>query len=297
MISDDEHDTEPERVRALWTGLGLPGLVDVHTHFMPPNVLRKVQAFFDGLGEGVWPIRYRIPEDGRVALLRAFGVRRFTGLLYPHKPAMAEWLNGWAAEFAARTPDCLHSATFYPEPTAGGYVAAALDSGARVFKAHLQVGGYDPADPLLSPVWGALEDSGTPVVVHCGSGPREGAHTGPEPFAKVLSTHPRLYAVIAHAGLPEYRDFLDLAERYENVHLDTTMVFTDFTEQTAPFPSTELPRLRALGTRVLLGTDFPNIPYRYLDQLTALTRLGLGDDWLRGVLHDNGARLFGVDAA
>ncbi|WP_394339806.1 amidohydrolase family protein [Murinocardiopsis flavida] len=287
--------SESELIRALWTGLGLPGLVDVHTHFMPANVLRKVQAFFDGLGDGVWPIRYRETEDERVAMLRAFGVRRFTSLLYPHKPAMAEWLNGWAADFAARTPDCLHSATFYPEPDAARYVTDALDSGARVFKAHLQVGGYDPADPLLAPVWGALEDSATPVVVHCGSGPRPGAFTGPEPFTKVLSAHPRLYAVIAHAGLPEYGPFLDLAERFANVHLDTTMVFTPFTERMAPFPAAELPRLGGLGDRVLLGTDFPNIPHRYYDQLTALTALGLGDDWLRAVLYDNGARLFGAD--
>ncbi|GGV66204.1 hypothetical protein GCM10010261_57890 [Streptomyces pilosus] len=29
-------------VRRFWEGLGLPGLVDVHTHFMPERVLRKV---------------------------------------------------------------------------------------------------------------------------------------------------------------------------------------------------------------------------------------------------------------
>jgi uncharacterized protein len=30
--------------------LALPGLVDVHTHFMPPSVLSKVQAYFDAAG-------------------------------------------------------------------------------------------------------------------------------------------------------------------------------------------------------------------------------------------------------
>ncbi len=72
--------------------LGLPGLVDVHTHFMPPNVLAKVWAFFEdgraATGQA-WPIVYRQPEEDRLALLRAFGVRRFSALLYPHKPGMA----------------------------------------------------------------------------------------------------------------------------------------------------------------------------------------------------------------
>ena len=49
-------------------------------------------------------VTYRVSEDERVALLDAFGVRAFPSLLYPHKPGMAEWLNGWAREFAARTP-------------------------------------------------------------------------------------------------------------------------------------------------------------------------------------------------
>lgn len=45
---------------------------------------------------------------------------------------------------------------------------------------------------------------------------------------------------------------------------------------------------------MLFGSDFPNIPYPYLHQLHALERLDLGEDWLRAVFHDNGARLFGL---
>ncbi|MFF4754776.1 amidohydrolase family protein [Streptomyces sp. NPDC002514] len=285
-------------VRRFWTRLGVPGLVDVHTHFMPERVLHKVWAYFDGLGPltgGLeWPIAYRTGEGERAALLREFGVRAFTAMLYPHKPGMARWLNGWAADFAGRTPDCLHTATLFPEENATGYVRQALDDGARVFKAHVQVGAYDPADDLLDPVWGLLAEAGAPVVIHCGSGPAPGKHTGPGPIGRVLARHPRLRLVVAHLGMPEYEDFLALAERFTEVRLDTTMAFTDFIEDHAPFPRRALPRLADLGDRVLLGSDFPNIPYPYVHQLHALERLGLGDAWLRAVCHDNGARLFGL---
>ncbi|MDA8369073.1 MAG: amidohydrolase family protein [Nocardiopsaceae bacterium] len=293
--AQDVRDVEP--VTAFWRGLGLPGLIDVHTHFMPKRVLDKVWAFFDGVGAWSgqpWPITYRMAEDQRVRRLRAFGVRAFSSLVYPHKPDMAAWLNGWAADFARRTPDCLHSATFYPEPEAPRYVTAAIEAGARVFKAHIQVGDYDPADPLLDGVWGALADSGIPVVIHCGSGPQPGTHTGPGPISGLLARHPRLRLIVAHMGLPEYAEFLDLAERYPSVCLDTTMVFTGFTEHGAPFPREELPRLRAMGDRVLFGSDFPNIPYPYTEALAALARLDLGADWLRAVCHDNAARIFGI---
>jgi hypothetical protein len=207
---------------------------------------------------------------------------------------MAAWLNSWAAGFAARTPDALHSATFFPEQGAGAYVAEAIGAGARLFKAHVQVGGYDPRDELLDPVWGLLADARVPVVVHCGSGPRPGPYTGPGPISGVLARHPRLTMIVAHLGSPEYGDFLDLAERYPRVHLDTTMAFTDFMERLAPFPAALRPRLAAAADRILLGTDFPNIPYGYPHQLQALARLGLGTDWLRAVCHDNAVALLGL---
>jgi hypothetical protein len=281
-------------VREFWQRLGLPGLVDVHTHFMPEQVLRKVWAYFDAVGPMTgmeWPITYRHEEEERVALLREFGVRAFTSMLYPHKPGMAAWLNGWAADFAARTPDCAHTATLFPEDGVDRYVREAVEGGARIFKSHLQVGAYDPGDPLLDPVWGLLAEARVPVVMHCGSGPAPGKHTGPEPVGRVLARHPRLRLVVAHMGMPEYGDFLALAERYPEVRLDTTMAFTDFSEAFAPFPEGERGRLADLGERIVLGTDFPNIPYPYAHQLRALEGLGLGDDWLRAVCHDNGARL------
>ncbi|MEU6809620.1 amidohydrolase family protein [Streptomyces sp. NPDC046831] len=299
-MGEDVTGAEPAEVRRFWRRLGVPGLVDVHTHFMPERVLRKVWDYFDGLGPltgGIeWPIAYREEEARRVALLREFGVRAFTAMLYPHKPGMARWLNGWAADFARRTPDCLHTSTLFPEEGVESYVREAVEAGARVFKAHVQVGAYDPADAVLDPAWGLLADAGIPVVIHCGSGPAPGRHTGPGPVGRVLARHPRLRLVVAHLGMPEYEDFLGLAERYDEVRLDTTMAFTDFSERLAPFPRRALPRLAGLGDRVLLGSDFPNIPYRYAHQLDALRDLGLGDDWLRAVCHDNAARLFALPA-
>lgn len=274
----------------------LPGIVDVHTHFMPKNVMDKVWSYFDSVGPltGIaWPIAYRLEEDRRLDLLRRFEVRTFTSMVYPHKPQMAAWLNSWAADFASRTPQCLHTATFYPEPGAGRYVEAALDAGARIFKSHIQVGQYDPGNPLLDAVWGAIADSETPVVIHCGSGPTPGPYTGPDPIAAVLQRFPRLPLIIAHMGMPEYHDFMVLADRYPNVRLDTTMTFTEFSEASWPFPPEDRHRLRDLQHKVLFGSDFPNIPYSYAESLDALARLDLGSDWVRDVCWNNGSALFG----
>lgn len=289
---------ETESVRRIWRSLGLPGIIDVHTHFMPKPVMDKVWRYFDEAGPLVgrhWPIAYRTDEEQRLRTLRGFGVRAFTSLVYPHKSQMAAWLNQWAAAFAAATPDCLHTATFYPEPGVEDYVRQAIGSGARVFKAHIQVGRYDPTDPLLDGAWGVIEDAAVPVVIHCGSGPVPGDYTGAEPVAALLSRHPRLRLVVAHLGMPEYTDFLDLADRFDEMRLDTTMAFAPFVEETMPFPPSEYGRLRDLADRILFGSDFPNIPYSFLDAMRVLTRLpGIDDGWLRKVFYSNAAQLFDV---
>lgn len=285
-----------EQVPAWASKLGLPGLYDVHVHFLPPNIMAKVWAQFDSAGPLIgrpWPITYRGSDDERVAQLRSLGVRRFSALPYAHRPGVAGFFNDWARDFARSVPECLHSATFFPEPEAAEYVADGIDEGVEVFKVHVQVGNFDVRDPHLDKVWGLLADAGTPVVIHAGSGPVPNENTGPDPVLEVLERHPRLTAVIAHMGAPEYTEFLEMAERFERVYLDTTMAFTDFFEEMASFPDDLRPRLRDLSDKVLLGSDFPNIPYPYAHQIESLERLDMGEEWLRKVCWENAQRIIG----
>jgi predicted TIM-barrel fold metal-dependent hydrolase len=297
-MPEEDPRQDAAAVRAWWEGRGLPGLIDIHVHFMAPPVQRAVWDVFGRaehhpkLGRP-WPIRYRLPDAERVALLRDFGVRRFSALSYAHKPGVATFLNDWSRRFAEEVPEALWSGTFYPEESAPSYVAELVEAGIEVFKVHVQVGEFHLDDPLLDPVWGLLAEAGTPVVVHCGSGPVGNEFTGPAPLGRVLARHPRLAVVVAHLGAPEYAEFLDLAARHPRVRLDTTMVFTDFFEGIDAFPRELLGRLVDLQDRILLGSDFPSIPYPYVHQLEALERLGLGSDWLRAVCWDNAVRLLG----
>lgn len=279
--------------------LGIPGLADIHVHFLPQQVMDKVWAYFDQAEQHYgrpWPIHYREDEDSRLARLRGFGLVAIPALSYAHKPGMAIWLNTWSRDFARRVPGAVRCATFYPEAGAADYVREAIEEGARLFKLHVQVGDFAPDDPLLDEVWSVLEGSRTPVVVHAGSAPIRGQFTGPELVRRVLDRHPHLVLVIAHMGMPEFDAFADLVVDYPGVHLDTTMVGTDFTNEFAPMPLDYIGRLPGLQDRVILGTDFPNIPYPYAHQLESLARLGLGDDWMRAVLWKNGVRLLGLSS-
>lgn len=289
-------------VPRLLADLGVLGIVDVHVHFLPENVLSKVWGFFDQAQEHYgmpWPVYYRLPEPNRVAILKDLGVMGFAPLVYPHRAGMAQWLTGWVTAFADATPGAVRTATLFPEPDVVDYLGAAVEAGARIAKVHVQVGDFDPRDPLLVPAWGLLAEAGVPVVVHCGNGPRRGVHTGLDVFEEVLAAHPRLRAVLAHAGLPDFTDVLDLLARHPHCLLDTTMVGTPFTEAFAPLPPDWARRLADVADRVVFGSDFPNIPYAYAEQVRAVASWAAADDrlgapFLRSVLHDAPARVLGL---
>lgn len=280
---------------ALCRDLGIPGIFDVHTHFLPEPVMRKVWDYFDAAQDNygiAWPIEYRWADDDRLRHLRAMGVRHFTSLVYAHKPDMAAWLSRWSLDFAAAVPECVPTATFYPEAGAAEYVAQSLAAGARIFKVHLQVGDFDPRDPRLDPVWGMLADAGVPALIHCGSAPLPGRYTGVVPIADVLRRFPRLPVIIAHLGAGEFGEFLDIVDRRPLTWLDTTMGLTDFMQAMRPYPPERLPQLRSLSSqgKVLFGSDFPNIPYPYAHQVQVLADHGLD---LPQVLWEGPRAVFG----
>src|SRR5690625_1184925 len=287
--------TSDAEVPGYLQALGLPGITDLHVHFMPDRVQQKVWGFFDRLpemGEPAWPIAYRYTDEERVRILRDIGVTAFSTLNYAHRPGMAQILNDYSRDFAARYEDAIHSATFYPEPGVTEQVSQVLNEGAKIFKVHVQVGAFSPLDPQLDEAWKLIEDAGAPVVIHCGSGPHGGEFTGPEPIFELVDRHPNLVLVIAHMGMPEYIEFAELARRAAHVYLDTTMVGTGYIHQEfGDLPDGYLDTVAALADKVVLGTDFPTIPYSYSHQIEVLHNWGLGEEWMQNVLWHNPQRL------
>ncbi|HZD67050.1 MAG TPA: amidohydrolase family protein [Acidimicrobiales bacterium] len=284
-----------EEVAGYIARLGLPGIVDVHVHFMPDAIQQAVWRHFDNL-EPSWPVHYRQPQGDRLATLADLGVRHCTALAYAHRPGVAGWLNRHTLALAADHPLIVPTFTFYPEPGVLGEVDRALAAGAACAKVHLQVGRFDANDQRLDGVWSRLEAAGTPIVMHAGAvadGSGGDQWCGPEPVARLLHRFPDLRLVVAHLGAPRYDDFLDLAERHPGVHLDTAMALARWPRLGEP-PADLRDRLGRLQGRVVWGSDFPTVPFPYAVQVEALATLGLGDDWLRSVLWEAPARLLGV---
>jgi predicted TIM-barrel fold metal-dependent hydrolase len=276
----------------------IPGIVDAHVHFLPDNLQEAVWRWFDRLTPA-WPVIYRSAAEDRLATLARLGVLHHTALAYPHRPGMLRYLNDHTLRLAEEVPAVISTFTIFPEPGVGAETARCLTAGGRVVKVHLQVGGFDAADPMLDDAWAQLQEGGTPIILHAaavadGSGNEQWC--GPAPVRRLLRKFPGLRLVIAHLGAPNSDDFVALAEQHPGIWLDTAMVFTE-PPYLGPAPLHLAGRLAALGDRLVFGSDFPTIPHALAAQISGLARLGLGDDWLRGVLWHNGVRLFGLAPA
>lgn len=275
--------------------LGIPGIVDVHVHFLPDSVQDAVWRWFDRLTPP-WPVNYRTSAAERLDILARAGVRHHTALAYAHRPGMLRFLNDHTLALAGEVPAVIPTFTIYPEPGVGAETARCLAAGGKCVKVHLQVGGFDAVDPLLGEAWQQLAESGTPVIMHAGAvadGSGNAQWCGPDPVRRLLDTFPGLRLVIAHMGTPDQDAFVEMAEANANLWLDTAMVFTD-PPYLGPTPLQLLDRIRALGDRIVFGSDFPTIPHQFAAQVSGLAALDLGDEWLRNVLWYNGLRLFGL---
>ena len=277
---DEEH---PPHIKLL-KDLEIPAVADIHCHFFPEHILKLIWRFFD---TSYWPIAYRLNEAERLQALERNEVRYFTTLNYAHKPGMAASLNSWVSENLKRWPGSVPFGTFFPEPGAFDYVKTAIeDYSFKGFKLHCQVSDIDLNDARLAATFDLLQENDQVLVVHCGTAPTPGRFTGAQFFERFIKRYPRLRVIVAHMGAFEIDEFLSFFNDYENMMLDTTMVFVDFkiTNQNLDHVFEVIDKN---SERILFGSDFPNIPYNLSHPVTHLIEAPLGKIAKQNILYRN----------
>ena len=110
----------------------------------------------------------------------------------------------------------------------------AVEAGARASSRTSRSAPTTANDPPLEPVWGLLaggrDSRGDPLRVW----PRSVCTPGPEPWVGCCPAIRGCGSCWRTWGCRSTRSFLALAETYPEVRLDTTMAFTDFTEDFTP---------------------------------------------------------------
>lgn len=293
MRDPDQFPAADHEIPGFLSDLGLDGIVDLHVHAMPDRLQHAVWSFFDRLDDPPWPVTYRDDAETRLQTLGELGVVAHTALAYPHKPGMVDWLNDYTLGLAARHDRVIPTFTVYPEPSVDTATEAAIGRGGAVVKVHTQVGRFHPTDPRLDEVWRQIVAARVPVMLHATAvyGVEGGDEfCGVDAIRDLLERHPGLTLVIAHIGMPQFDEAIQLAETSDDVHLDLSMTLHDG-PVSAPVPDPAVERLHELASRLTFGSDYPTIPHDYATQVRALAKLQLDDGALRDVLADNARAL------
>ena len=287
-IPEIEGEVEGERVPA---GIDV---VDAHVHLFPAGVFEAIWRWFDA---HAWNIRYRLHTEQVVEFLLQKGIKRFCALHYAHKEGMARSLNRYVAEVARAHREIIPLGTVMPgEPDARAIVREALGPlGLRGIKLHCHVQSIAADDPRLDDVYEVCADVGRPVVIHAGRQPAFAAYKvdvrticNVDRVERVLQRHPKLKLVVPHLGVDEYEGYESLLDRYENLWLDTTGVIGSAMGLLQP-PASLFP---GKATRLLYGTDFPNIPYVWDRELKGALAAGMSPEVQRAFFAGNALRLF-----
>jgi predicted TIM-barrel fold metal-dependent hydrolase len=262
-------------------------VIDVHTHLMPERLFRAVRAYFRA---HLWQPHYDAPTEELVKTLLEAGASRFVFMPYAHRGEMARSLNHWVANVQATfAPQAIGFGTFHPDDDV--LLAELADEafgrlGLRGAKLHPQVGHFGVDDPRLDPLYARAIEHGALLLIHAGRRPEPSEYVGARAFGRLMRRFPRLQVIVAHAGADEFESFFDLCGIYEGVFLDTAMVFNRFLGGPPP-----IQRVLEFQDRVIFGSDFPNIPYRWETAVEAILELRLGRALEEKLLCTNAARV------
>jgi predicted TIM-barrel fold metal-dependent hydrolase len=254
---------------------------------MPDRLFKAVRAHFRA---HLWHPRYDAPTNELVASLLEAGASRFVFMPYAHRGEMSRSLNHWVANVQTTfAPHGIGFGTFHPDDD--GLIPELADEafvrlGLRGAKLHPQVGRFGLDDPRLDPLYERAIDHGALLLIHAGRLPEPTEHVGARVFARLMRRFPELRVIVAHAGADEFDAFFDLCGLYEGVYLDTAMVFNKFLAGPPP-----IQRVLEFQDRVIFGSDFPNIPYRWESAIEAILDLRLGRALEEKLLCTNAARL------
>jgi predicted TIM-barrel fold metal-dependent hydrolase len=289
LLDEPEGDAPPPSLAAT---LAAAPLVDAHVHVFPDRVFEAIRSWFETHG---WAIRYRLTSDQLLDHVFERGVESVLALHYAHKPGMARSLNDYVLELARRRPGVIPAATVFPgEKDAREILRRAFGEGARAVKLHCHVQKVAPDDPRLTEIYEECAEAGRPVVLHAGREPSSAAYgidtralCSAAATERVLARHPGLTLVIPHLGADEFDEYEQLLGRFENLWLDTTMALSGYMSWAPRFET-----VRRRASRLLYGTDFPNLPYAWDRELKRIAGLGLTPEQASALLGGNARRLF-----
>lgn len=275
--------------------------IDVHTHFFPPKIFRAIWNYFENPDEQGnrrgWPIKYKLSTVDLVQFLKNQNVEAFTTYNYAHKEGVANFINEWTKDFTKNHKNAIPFGCVWPEDKDRvKYITKLFDEyNFMGIKVQPLVQNFQVNDERMYEIYDLIVDRGKWFTIHAGTAPIRNSFVGFKYFKNFIDNYPNMNVIVAHMGAFEYKKFLSILDRHENVYLDTAMIYIPnniFPEKKVKRPKRE--ELISYQDRILFGSDFPNIPYEYEHSTKGLFELDMPKDFYKDIFYNNAKKLFNI---
>jgi predicted TIM-barrel fold metal-dependent hydrolase len=273
--------------------------IDVHCHFFPIEIFKAIWDFFEqkdhrGTVRG-WNIFYKSTPEELVKILEDHNVKAFTTFNYAHKEGIADFINEWTRKFVENHKNAIPFGCIWPDDKDKvEYIKKIFDNyNFKGLKVQPLVQNFYPYDERLTEVYDLIVDKGKWYTIHAGTAPYKNPYVGYKHFVKLMEKFPDMNVIVAHLGAFEYKKFFNLLDKYENLYLDTAMIYIPdniFPERTVKRPKPDM--LISYQDRILFGSDFPNIPYEYERSTKGLFELNMPYEFYKKIFYENAKRIF-----
>lgn len=264
-------------------------MIDIHTHLHPERLSLAIRRWFNEKSD--WNLKHPHDKQSVVESMRANKVERFVFCSYAHKPGIARGINEWLAQ-TSREIDRYGLPLFTVHLDDANFLddaKFAIEDGCIGLKIHEDVQSLHVDDPRFQKVYDEIEKLGGFVLAHMGPIPwRLEPESGLGRVQRVLEKHSKLNFVLAHMGHPDTAEYMDILSENNRLYLDTTMAFSKVNGLHQKVPAETIEKH---SSRILFGTDYPNIPYAYDLEPNVLKNLGLSEKALQLILGENARKL------
>lgn len=261
-------------------------IIDAHCHIYPDKIAEKAS---EATGKF-----YGIPMnmDGKVSTLAAegekAGITHFLVQSVATSAKQVSSINRFIAENVNNSGGKMTGfGTMHPESEdMRADFDELLSLGLKGIKLHPDIQGFKMDDYRMLKIYELCEESGIPVLMHCGDSRYD--FSNPNRIKAILDTYTELTFIGAHfGGYSVWEDAVKTLAGYEKFMVDTSSSLFAIDVQTA------CRFIDAYGEdRVMFGTDYPM--WNIAEELERFMRLPLSEKQREKILYTNAAKLLGL---
>lgn len=278
-------------------------IVDGHVHtFSSYEVSNKIMTSFNK----VYNIEFENPGPGTLddvlEKMDRIGIDfTVTANFAPAK--IIHQNNTWSLEMGRQYKKLVPLVSFHPdmEEPMDKLMEEYILMGAKGIKFHPMAQGFAPYDDRLDVVYRMCEEAYFPVVFHCGrvSNARINNYADIENILPVIKKYRKIPVILTHMADGNIGDVLKIADMYENVYFDTSIVITGYPPllkvNEPSWPDNEVVEyvIKKVGAdRVVFGSDYPWGSPEH--DLARFMEIKLSDSEKSKVLGENAVKIFKI---